>query len=75
MKDIEIDIIVGGNFRFMRIYRNMSQETVGNFLDITFQQVQKYERGANRMSASKLYKAGILLDCHVGAFFRGLPAV
>ena len=54
MKDIEIDIIVGKNFRFMRVYRDMSQETVGDYLEISFQQVQKYERGANRMSASKL---------------------
>ncbi|PCI85477.1 MAG: hypothetical protein COB24_12865 [Hyphomicrobiales bacterium] len=74
MEDRVIDIKVGENLRFMREHLEMSQETLGDHLEVSYQQVQKYEKGANRISASKLYKACGLFDCQIAFFFRGLPA-
>ncbi|MDC7683498.1 helix-turn-helix transcriptional regulator [Asticcacaulis sp. BYS171W] len=52
----------------------MSQDALGDALDLTFQQVQKYERGANRISASKLYETSQALKVPVDYFFRGVEA-
>ncbi len=52
----------------------MSQEALARHLGVTFQQVQKYERGTNRMSASKLYETAQLLQLPVGLFFEGLES-
>lgn len=49
----------------------MSQEQLALLLGLTFQQIQKYETGANRISASKLYETATALDTHIGAFFEG----
>lgn len=51
----------------------MSQERLGNALGLTFQQVQKYERGRNRVGASRLYDLACVLDVPVGFFFADLP--
>lgn len=51
----------------------MSQERLGNALGLTFQQVQKYERGRNRVGASRLYDLACVLDVPVAFFFIGLP--
>ena len=54
---------------------SMSQEKLGELLGITFQQVQKYEKGTNRISASRLYYAAKILGVPVQAFFEDLPNV
>tara|TARA_R110002096_G_scaffold42937_8_gene115548 strand:+ start:4011 stop:4331 length:321 start_codon:yes stop_codon:yes gene_type:complete len=50
----------------------MSQSTLGDALDLTFQQIQKYERGANRMGASRLFRVSQTLDVPVSFFFDGI---
>jgi len=68
-----IDIHVGARLRMRRVLQGMSQENLGERLDLTFQQVQKYEKGANRVSASRLYQIGEILRVPVEFFFDGLP--
>lgn len=68
-----IDIHVGARLRMRRVLQGMSQENLGERLDLTFQQVQKYEKGANRVSASRLYQIGEILKVPVEYFFDGLP--
>lgn len=57
-----IDVHVGGRIRDRRMFLGMSQTKLGNELGLTFQQVQKYEQGANRVSASRLYLISQVLD-------------
>lgn len=64
-----IDVHVGKRIRLRRTLLGMSQEQLGEALDITFQQVQKYERGANRVSASRLWDISQILDVSIGYFF------
>ena len=68
----DVDTHVGSKLRLRRIALKMSQEKVGEALGVTFQQVQKYERGANRIAASRLYDLSILLDIPIEDFFSGL---
>jgi len=74
MTDEEIDKHVGDRLRFYRLSARKSQEETGPLLDISFQQLGKYERGENRISASKLYRAAQVLGVRVGDFFDGLAA-
>ena len=67
-----IDVHVGSRVRLRRTLLGMSQERLGEALGLTFQQVQKYERGANRVSASKLYEIARSLQSSVAYFFEGL---
>lgn len=67
-----IDVHVGRRVRLRRKELGISQQCVADGLGLTFQQVQKYERGANRISASKLYEIGRLLRVPIGWFFDGL---
>lgn len=67
------DLHVGQRLRIARHMIGMSQETLAEHLGMTFQQVQKYERGANRISASKLHMAAGALGQSHGWFFEGLP--
>ena len=53
--------------------QGMSQEQLGTALGLTFQQVQKYEKGLNRIGAGRLYRISLLLNVSVGFFFEGLP--
>jgi transcriptional regulator with XRE-family HTH domain len=69
----EIDRHLGQRVRMRRIERNISQVELATKLGISFQQLQKYESGHNRMSASRLYRMGQILDAPVGFFFEGLP--
>jgi len=69
-----IDVHVGTRVRLRRQVMNMSQEKLGDQLGVTFQQVQKYERGSNRVGASRLWKMSEVLDVPVGFFFDGLGA-
>jgi transcriptional regulator with XRE-family HTH domain len=67
-----IDLHVGARIRMRRKILGVSQERLAEDLGLTFQQVQKYERGANRVSASKLYEIAKSLQSSVGYFFEGL---
>jgi transcriptional regulator with XRE-family HTH domain len=67
-----VDLHVGARVRMRRRLRGVSQEKLADSLGLTFQQVQKYERGANRISASKLYEIAASLQTPVGYFFEGL---
>ena len=67
-----IDIHVGLQVRLRRKELKISQEKLAETLGLTFQQVQKYERGANRISASKLYEIARALQVPIGWFFEGL---
>jgi len=64
-----IDIHVGSRVRMRRTLLGMSQEKLGNALGLTFQQIQKYERGANRIGSSRLFKLSQILDVPVNFFF------
>src|SRR6201996_3571991 len=64
-----IDIHVGSRVRLRRTLLGMSQEKLGNAIGLTFQQVQKYERGANRIGASRLFDLSRVLDVPVSFFF------
>lgn len=65
---------VGRRIRLRRTLLGMSQEKLGEALGITFQQVQKYERGANRVGASRLYDLASALDVPISFFFDDMPA-
>ena len=64
-----IDVHVGARVRLRRTLLGMSQEKLGELLGLTFQQVQKYERGANRVGASRLFDLSRVLDVPVSFFF------
>jgi transcriptional regulator with XRE-family HTH domain len=67
-----VDLHVGARVRLRRRLAGVSQEKLAEALGLTFQQVQKYERGANRVSASKLYEIAAALQTPVSYFFEGL---
>ena len=67
-----VDLHVGARIRMRRKLLGVSQEKLADQLGLTFQQVQKYERGANRVSASKLYEIARALQTSVAYFFDGL---
>ena len=66
-----IDAHVGSRMRMRRMMLGMSQEKLGDALGLTFQQVQKYEKGANRMGSSRLQQAADILGVAVPFFFEG----
>jgi transcriptional regulator with XRE-family HTH domain len=63
------DLEIGQKIRAVRVARNVSQTTLADGLGITFQQVQKYERGANRVSAGRLQKIADMLDTPITFFY------
>ena len=69
-----IDIHVGKRVRLRRTLLGMSQEQLGVTLDLTSQQVQKYESGANRISASRLWDISQVLDVSIGYFFEDMSS-
>ncbi len=69
-----IDVHVGARVRLRRTLLGLSQEKLGEALGLTFQQVQKYERGANRISASRLFDFGRTLDVPISFFFDDMSA-
>ena len=69
-----IDVHVGNRVRMRRMLINMSQEKLGERLGLTFQQVQKYEKGSNRVSASRLYQMAQILGVPVQFFFEDVVA-
>ena len=66
-----VDIYVGRRLRLKRTILGLSQEAVGKQIGVTFQQIQKYERGINRMGASRLYDFAKALGVQVSYFFEG----
>lgn len=68
-----IDRHVGNRVRTQRMLAGVSQERLGEALGVSFQQIQKYEKGSNRISASRLQQIAHLLRVEVSAFFQGAP--
>jgi transcriptional regulator with XRE-family HTH domain len=68
-----IDKHVGSRVRMRRMMLGMSQEKLGDALGLTFQQVQKYEKGTNRIGASRLQQISNILQVPVAFFFEGAP--
>src|ERR1041385_8436211 len=66
-----VDIEVGHRIRIERLARGLSQTALANQLGVTFQQVQKYEKGVNRVGAGRLTKIAEVLGIEVGTFFGG----
>ena len=69
----EIDRHVGSRLRMRRMLIGMSQEKLGDALDLTFQQVQKYEKGTNRIGASRLQQIAEVLGVAPAFFFEDMP--
>lgn len=69
-----IDRKVGQRVRARRLEVGMSQEKLAELLGVTFQQVQKYEKGSNRIAVSRLYDISNALEIHAGSFFDNLSA-
>jgi len=69
-----IDIHVGQRIKARRVGLRISQSDIGKALDVTFQQIQKYENGANRVGASNLYRLATALDVDVSYFFADMPS-
>ncbi len=69
-----IDKFVGKQLRLMRLNLNMSQTELGDLVDVTFQQIQKYERGANRIGSSRLWQFCKVLNVEPNYFFEGLKS-
>ena len=67
-----VDIHVGSRIRVRRRVAGLTQDDLARALDLTFQQIQKYERGSNRVSASKLFGIAAVLQVPVSYFFEGL---
>ncbi len=68
-----IDVHVGSRLRIRRKILSISQTKLGDAVGLTFQQIQKYERGANRIGASRLYEFSKVLDIPISYFFNDLP--
>jgi transcriptional regulator with XRE-family HTH domain len=71
----QIDKHIGSRVRARRIMLGMSQERLADALGLTFQQVQKYEKGVNRVGASRLLQIAGILDVNIEFFFEGLPGI
>jgi transcriptional regulator with XRE-family HTH domain len=71
MSSHPVDSFVGGRLRARRIMLGLSQEAIGKSIGVTFQQIQKYERGINRMGSSRLYDFGKILTVPISYFFEG----
>jgi transcriptional regulator with XRE-family HTH domain len=71
---IDFDIEIGRRIRIQRMLRNATQTELANAIGITFQQIQKYENGTNRVSAGKLFQIARFLRVPVTEFFDGLEA-
>jgi transcriptional regulator with XRE-family HTH domain len=65
-----VDRLVGQRVRLARLARGFSQTKLANALGVTFQQLQKYEKGTNRVSASKLFEIARTLEVDIGSFFQ-----
>src|SRR5471030_846944 len=69
-----VDVHVGARMRQRRTLLGMSQEKLGTAVGLTFQQIQKYERGSNRIGSSRLFEFAKVLDVPVSYFFDEMPS-
>src|SRR6185437_16298621 len=69
-----IDVQVGNRVRIRRMLIGMSQERLGDLLGLTFQQVQKYEKGVNRIGAGRLFEMSRILNVPIDFFYDGVEA-
>ena len=74
-RDEKIDKHVGNRLRERRVHMNQSQSAIANRIGITYQQIQKYESGVNRISAGRLYIMANILDVETNYFFEGLDYI
>ncbi|MFC4271877.1 helix-turn-helix domain-containing protein [Sneathiella chungangensis] len=74
MPNHPVDVHVGSRLRMRRTLLGLSQQKLGEKLGLTFQQIQKYERGANRIGASRLFELSRILDIKPSFFFEEMPA-
>lgn len=70
-----VDVHVGNRLKLRRTMVGMSQDKLGQMVGLTFQQIQKYEKGANRIGASRLFQFATILDVPPAYFFDGLEGV
>jgi transcriptional regulator with XRE-family HTH domain len=73
LTNADVDAHIGRRVRARRLEVGMSQEQLADLLGVTFQQIQKYEKGVNRVAASRLYDMTNALDVEITYFFAGLP--
>lgn len=66
-----MDAVVGENVRRLRLIRGYSQESVASAIGVTFQQIQKYEKGDNRLSGARIVALSKALECSISDFFKG----
>ncbi|WP_375661460.1 MULTISPECIES: helix-turn-helix domain-containing protein [unclassified Bartonella] len=71
-KDLNIDLFIGKKIRLRRKMLKMSQKTLGQHLGVTFQQIQKYEKGLNRVSAGRLKKISDILNVPLSFFYADI---
>ena len=74
-KATPLDIFIGQNLRIRRSLAGLSQKKLSGQVNITFQQIQKNENGANRVAASRLYEFSQILECDVNDFFDGYDGI
>ena len=72
MQEKDVNIIIGKNIRIRRSLKGYSQSAVAGLLGITFQQVQKYEKGINRIGAGRLFEIARILDVPIDFFYDGV---
>ncbi|MDR2646182.1 MAG: helix-turn-helix domain-containing protein [Holosporaceae bacterium] len=70
-----IDLHIGKQVKARRFFLGISQEKLGNYLGVTFQQIQKYEKGTNRISAGTLFNIANILNIDVNYFYKGYQQV
>ena len=70
-----VDAIIGRNLRAFRLQRSMSQEQIADAVKLTFQQIQKYEKGSNRISGSRMAQFCQVLNVTPNDFFKGVPGI
>jgi transcriptional regulator with XRE-family HTH domain len=68
------DKLIGRNIRIHRLVRGLTQEGLGGKLGVTFQQIQKYEKGTNRVGSGRLYQISTIFEVPITALFEGEPA-
>src|SRR5437867_2548973 len=69
-----IDAVVGHNICILRMTRDMSQQELADKIGVSFQQLQKYEKGANRISAGRLWRLANAFNVPIQSFYESLPA-
>jgi transcriptional regulator with XRE-family HTH domain len=69
----KLDIHIGARIRMRRLEKSISQEKLGDALGVSFQQVQKYERGTNRVASGRLSRIAEMLEVEIGFFYQDAP--